>query len=125
MSTPWLILSRRYGGDVRNPTGHELREALVELYVEALPGMTEADYEEHGSAFLRLGEDEGPMYVVYVTRTGRVTFEQWADQDFMVELAEPSVLPSASLEQALSIWSALSAGQIQKLQSVFAASPAG
>jgi hypothetical protein len=90
-----VILSRRYGGDVRNPTstaeGSPCR-AVLEPF-----GHDRSRLRRAGSAFLRFGEDEGPMYVVYVTRTGRVTFEQWADQDFMVELAEPSVLPSQAL----------------------------
>ena len=50
MSQPWVILSRRYGGDTRSPTVAQLAEAVAELYHETLPGMTEGDYTEHGAA---------------------------------------------------------------------------
>ena len=32
--------------------------------------MTEANHEEHGTAFLRYGFDDGPMYVLEVARWG-------------------------------------------------------
>ena len=71
MDEPWVILTRRYGGDVRNPTAEELALAIEELYVEDLQGMTEADYEEHGAAFLRNGFDDGPCTCSKSTQVGR------------------------------------------------------
>jgi hypothetical protein len=78
---PWVILTARYGSDTSAPTNADLARAIEELYVEDLPGMTEAHYEEHGAAWIRHGFDDGPMYVLEVTRTGIVRFEEWADQD--------------------------------------------
>ena len=69
---PWTILTRRYGGDVRDPSPADLAAAIHELYHEDLAGMTSADYEEHGSATLRYGFDEGPMFLVTVTRAAKV-----------------------------------------------------
>jgi hypothetical protein len=61
MSNPWCFLLRRYGQETGAPTRDEISEAINELYEEDLPDMTERDYEEHGSASLRYGYDEGPM----------------------------------------------------------------
>jgi hypothetical protein len=73
MREPWSILSKRYGGDVRNPSSQDLASAVAELFIEKLPGVSAADYEEHGSAFLRHGYDDGPMYVLIVDRGGTAT----------------------------------------------------
>lgn len=32
MSQPWVILTRRYGGDTTNPTAAQLDAAIAELY---------------------------------------------------------------------------------------------
>jgi hypothetical protein len=42
----WIILSVRYGGDIRNPSPQQLQQALGELFEENIPGMTEGDYME-------------------------------------------------------------------------------
>jgi hypothetical protein len=75
MSNPWCYLRCRYGGDTGAPTRGEISAAVKELYEESLPGMTEGDYEEHGSASLRYGYDEGPMYVLEITRHGNARWE--------------------------------------------------
>jgi hypothetical protein len=77
----WVILSVRYGGDIRNPSPQQLQQALGELFEENIPGMTEADYMDHPSAWLRYGFDEGPMYVLDVYRDRSVIFAKYADQD--------------------------------------------
>lgn len=116
MSGPWVILSPRYGGDVRDPTADDLARAIRELYVEDLPGMMEGDYEEHGAASLRYGFDEGPMYLLDVTRGGTVTFEEWADQDYDVPIAPPRVLTSVPSQAALKLWTLLAAGDIEQVR---------
>jgi hypothetical protein len=116
MDEPWLILSRRYGGDVRNPTAGELALAIEEQYVENLPGMTEADYEEHGAASLRYGFDDGPMYVLEVSRGGAVTLEEWADQDYQTALSPRRSMASVPAGRALELWRWLAEGAIDKVR---------
>jgi hypothetical protein len=117
MSDPWVILTRRYGDDIRSPSAAQLAEAVAELYQEALPGMTEGDYAEHGAASLRYGYDDGPMYVLEVSRLGDVRLEEWADQDFEQELAPPRTMHEVPEEQALQLWSWLAEGQTNRVRS--------
>ncbi|MGY4827300.1 hypothetical protein ACVNIS_01830 [Sphaerotilaceae bacterium SBD11-9] len=119
MEEPWFILSKRYGGDIREPSVEEMRAALSEVYVETHPNLTQADYEEHPSAFVRYGTDSGPMYVLYIGRTKTATFEQWADQDFGDELAEPLSIEDVSLEAAIAMCSQLQKGQVDALRKTF------
>jgi hypothetical protein len=117
MSDPWVILTRRYGGDTRSPSAAHLGEAVAELYHETLAGMTEGDYAEHGAALLRYGYDDGPMYVLEVSRLGEVRLEEWADQDFEQELAPLRTMREVPEEQALQLWSWLAEGQIDRVRS--------
>jgi hypothetical protein len=110
--TAWLILSRRYGGDLRDPSAEDLDRAVDELFLENLPGMRESDYAEHGAAALRYGFDDGPMYVVEIDRVGNARFEQWQDPDFERELAAPLATRLASPAEALRLWSLLAAGDV-------------
>jgi hypothetical protein len=119
VEAPWFILCHRYGGDTSDPSLEELRAALDEVYDENHPSMTLADYEEHPSAFVRYGTDTGPMYVLYVGRSKTATLEQWADQDYGAELAEPLNIENVSRDQALAIWIKLQSGQIETLRSDF------
>ena len=117
MSQPWVILTRRYGGDTRSPTIAQLAEAVAELYQETLPGMTEGDYAEHGAASLRYSYDDGPMYVLEVNRLCEVTLGEWADQDYEQELGPPRTMREVSEDQALRLWSWLAEGQIDRVRS--------
>ncbi len=112
---PWLILTRRYGRDVLRPPPTDLADALTELYVENLPGMMPGDYEEHGAVSLRYGFDEGPMYVLEVSRLGTVSFEGWADQDFEAPLFQPRLMTSVSLPRALQLLQWLAEGAIDSV----------
>jgi hypothetical protein len=119
MSNPWCYLLRRYGEETGMPTRDEISAAVKELYEENLPGMTERDYEEHGASSLRYGYDEGPMYVLEITRHGTVRLEEWADQDYETELCpmrEVKVLPQ---EKAVLLWGLLAAGEIEAVRSHF------
>lgn len=80
--------------------------------------MTEGDYYEHGAASLRYGYDDGPMYLIEITRSGKASFEQWADQDFMRELS-PSVVRTVTEEEALELWLMLSRGQVEHVKKYF------
>ena len=118
MSEPWRYLQKRYGEDVSAPSRQQLGDAVTELFDETLPGMTQADYEEHGAAHLRYGFDEGPMYVVEISRTGEATLEEWADQDYEQELS-PAKTISVTAQQALDLWLLLAAGEIERVRAVF------
>jgi hypothetical protein len=117
MSQSWVILTRRYGGDIRGPTAVRLAEAIAQLYHETLPGMTEGDYAEHGAAALRYGHDDGPMYVQEANRLGDVRFEEWADQDFEQELAPPRTMREVPEVEALRLFCWLADGQIHRVRS--------
>ena len=101
---PWCYLLSRYGDDIRGPTPKIIKTSVRELYKENLRGMTEADYEEHASAALRCGYDDGPMFVLEVFRHGGLArWEEWADQDFRTELCPVIELPSVPRAQATSL----------------------
>lgn len=117
MSEPWLILTRRYGGDTRSPSAAQLAEAIAELYHESSPDMTEADHTEHGVASLRYGYDDGPMHVLEVNRIHELTLEEWADQEYEQALAPPRRLCGVPEDQALLLWSWLAEGQIERVRS--------
>jgi hypothetical protein len=117
MNEPWVILTRRYGNDTRNPTPSQLAEAIAELYHETLPDMTESDYAEHRSASLRYGCDDGPMFVLEVSRLHQVTLEEWADQDYGQQLAPPRRMQGISEERALRLWTSLAQGDIERVRS--------
>lgn len=113
----WLILTRRFGGDLREPTADDLRLALAEVYHETHPELTEADYAEHPNASLRLGFEDGPMYVLDVYRGGRVHFAQWADTDFDEELEPEAVKRDASESEAFQLWELLARREIDQIKS--------
>ncbi len=113
MNKPWVILVRRYGGDIRDPSPEQLALAIHEIYVEDLPGMTEADYEEHGAATLRHGFDEGPVYDLCVSRGGTITLEEWADQDYETPLHPERQMRSVPPEMALNLWRLLAEGSLE------------
>ena len=46
MSESFLILSRRFGGDIRDPSDGDLEDALKQVFIEDHPQLTEADYED-------------------------------------------------------------------------------
>jgi len=101
------------------PTHDEILAAVKELYEENIPGMTESDYEEHGAGSLRYGYDEGPMYVLEITRHGTARLKKWADQDYETELytmREVKVLPQ---EKAVLLWETLAAGEIEAIRPYF------
>ena len=81
-----------------------------------LQGMTEGDYAEHGAGSLRFGYDEGPMFVLEVSRLRDVTFEEWADQDYEQQLAPQRKMNLVSEEHALQLWGWLARGEIDQVR---------
>ncbi|MFC0682909.1 hypothetical protein ACFFGH_34205 [Lysobacter korlensis] len=118
MSEPRRYLQKRYGESIAAPSESELGDAVMELFNENLPGITDADYAEHGAAHLRYGFDEGPMFVVEVARTGEATLEEWSDQDYEEKIC-PSKTISVTAQQALDLWLLLAAGRIDEVRAAF------
>jgi hypothetical protein len=112
----WVILTSRYGGDIREPTVDQLRRALADVYQENDPSMTEGDYAEHPNAWLRYGFDDGPMYVLSVYRSGSVYFSQWADPDYENELEPELERVNVSERDACRLWELLAAGKIDEIK---------
>lgn len=111
MSKPWCYLLYRFGEETGAPTRDDIAKAVKELYEEDLPGMTEGGYDEHGSASLRYGYDEGPMYLLEITRHGTARWEEWADQDYEKELCPMKEVKSLPREKALLLWELLAEGK--------------
>jgi hypothetical protein len=112
----WVILTSRYGGDIREPTVDELCRALADVYHENDPSMTEGAYAEHPNALLRYGFDAGPMYVLNVYRSGTVYFSQWADPDYESELEPELERINVSEREAHRLWELLSAGKMDEIK---------
>jgi hypothetical protein len=112
----WRILTLRYGQDICDPTPEDLRAAARELFVEADPSMSEASYAEHPDAWLRVGFDDGPMYVLTVDRVGSATFEEWADSDYGRLLSPGRRMAGLSAAETVELWSLLCAGSLETLR---------
>jgi len=108
-----VTLTERYGADHAEPTEGQLIQALQELFEE------NTDDEEHPDAWLRHGDDDGPMCVLTFTRARAARFEEWADQDYRVELVAPreAVVPDKAV--ALELWKRLAAGDLQAVRDWF------
>lgn len=117
MSKGWVVLTKRYGEDIRNPTAVDLEKAVAELYHENLPKMTQSDFEEHGAGFLRYGVDDGPMMVIEIVRNGKVVLEEWADPDYATPLCAAREMNDVTENVALDLWRWLSEGLMDKVRS--------
>ena len=118
----WLILTTRYGSDIRDPSIDDFMDALNEIFHESLEGMTEFDYAEHSNAWLRYGFDDGPMYVLDFYRNGRVTFGQWADQDYETELNPETTIENITQERMFQLWKWLASGEVDTIKAEMSAS---
>jgi hypothetical protein len=112
----WVILTTRYGADIREPTSDHLRSALAEVYHEDHLAMTEGDYAEHPNAWLRYGFDSGPMYVLNVYRSRTVYFSQWADSDYEKEREPEAEKINVAERDALGLWELLTTGNIDEVK---------
>ena len=81
--------------------------------------MTEENYSENGAAHLLLEYDDGPMYVVEVTRLGEAILEQWAGQDYENEICRPRSL-CVKVQKALTLCKMLKENRIEDLRKAFA-----
>lgn len=70
----WLILTTRYGEDVRDPTPDQVARAIADL-------KTRREDTEHPNTWLRLGLSDGRVLVLDAYTSGTVYFKQFADQD--------------------------------------------
>ena len=107
----WVILTTRYGKDVRQPSEADLLKAADELYERV-------DDTEHPNAWLRYGLDEGPMFIIdgYLNRT--IRFAKYADQDDDEPLAEYTHRGEGR-ESLLRVWTLLAQGDIEKIKAEY------
>ncbi|MBC8105235.1 MAG: hypothetical protein H7Z14_01500 [Anaerolineae bacterium] len=107
----WFILTDRLGMDVPDPSASALAAATRDV---ADP--TNAADIEHTGACVRYGFDDGPMYVLTYDRSGRLTFEHWADQDFESELVPARSLTDVSPVFAATLMTELGTGAIERVK---------
>ena len=118
MSTeaPWCILTNRWGADTHTPSESQCQAAIADLFNE--DGLLEGEASEHGAASLRLGLDDGPMYVIEIDRLGSLTFEQWNDQDYEEEISPPQQVSGVDAKTASEVWALLRNGSVERLKSL-------
>ena len=113
-SVPWVILTTRYGGDVESPSPDDLSRAIAELY-------DARDDEEHDEVSLRRAQDEGPMVVLALFRSGAAELEEWEDADFETPLAPARTIRGVTREAALALCLRLAWGAVDDVRRGFAA----
>jgi hypothetical protein len=114
---PWVILTMRYGEDIRTPSESDLRRAVDELFNETIAGMLESDYAEHPNAWLRYGDEEGPVFVADASRNRTVTLAKYADQDDVDAVTEATF--NIDKERLLMLWRWLAAGEIDRIRAAY------
>jgi hypothetical protein len=113
----WVVLTRRYGGDFRQPSDKQLAQAVDELFTEDLPGMKESDYLEHPNAWLKYGFDDGPLFVADASRSKTVSLSKYADQDDDDPLTE--VTFEVDRNSLLMLWVWLAMGEIMRIREAY------
>jgi hypothetical protein len=119
MTKAWTSLLRSSGSEIGTPTIGHLTDAVAELYQEPIPGAAAVDGTAAGSVSLRSGHDQGPMYVLSISRQGVGTWEEWADQNYEAELCPARELALAEA-QALKLLSHIVRGNIDLVRTAFA-----
>lgn len=109
MSEPWFILTKRFGADIRDPSLNDLQTAVSEI-------VDHAEDHEHTSTFVRYGYDDGPMYVLTYSTDRRLSFEQWADQDFEVEAAPAGCISEVPPNRVGILMQLLGAGAVDRVK---------
>jgi hypothetical protein len=112
----FLLLSRRFGGDMTNPTEDDLEAALREVFEMAEPGLAGAEDGKSQGAFLQFGPDTGPIFVLYAHRKGELVLEQWVDAKFEREAAAPMGLSGVGFDYARRLWKMACDGNISGLR---------
>jgi hypothetical protein len=107
----WFILTKRVGGEVRDPSRDVLEAAIAEVVDSRYAGDI-----EHADVFVRCGYDDGPMYVLNYHTSRRLTFEQWADPDFEDELAPAGYLFDVSHAEAVRLMHELRTGRLEHIR---------
>ena len=69
---------------------------------------------EPASAALRFGYADGLMYVVEVSSTGDIRFEEWSDRDCEIALARPRRM-RAGQNLAAKLWALMASRQVSKI----------
>ena len=110
MTHAWFRLTDLSGADIDNPTPQQLAAALDAVYA-----ITDAE-STLGSVVLKFGYDDGLMYELEVMSGGAVKFEEWSDQDYELELAEPRAMVNVPKAEAKQLWDNLAQRQVSKIR---------
>ncbi|HEX3133589.1 MAG TPA: hypothetical protein VHX44_08395 [Planctomycetota bacterium] len=119
MTKAWTYLLCGSSSESSTPTIGRVTEALADLYQEQAPGTAVGDDTRIDSVSLRSGHDQGPMYVLSITRPGIGTWEEWADQDYEAELCPAREL-ALTEAQATKLLSHMVRGNIDLVRTAFA-----
>jgi len=117
---PWSILTTRYGDHKKSPTAGDLSAALYELYHENISYKTESDYAENPNACIRCGFNDGAICLLDLHRTGKLIFQQWADQDSEKPPAAEITVENVTEDQARRLWDLLMDGEVEKVKAELA-----
>ncbi len=110
MTHAWFRLTDLSGTDIDNPTAQQLAAALDAVYA-----ITDAQ-STLGSVVFKFGYDDGLMYELEIMSGGAVKFEEWSDQDYELELAEPRAMVNVDQEDARQLWDWLAQRQVSKIR---------
>jgi hypothetical protein len=89
----WSLLTRADGTETHSPTVEDLTRAIHDL----LQSPTASDL------VFQVALASGHALVIELTRSGRLTFTHWADDQFQLEAEKPRTLPQVTPDRALEI----------------------
>lgn len=114
MSQAWVLLTNADGREISAPTEHQLAIALTEVYGKTLSDIG----HQPSTACLSFGYDDGLMYELEVSSSGRVKFEEWSDRDCEIALAMPKTMSIQTQSEAMQLWTWLAQRQVAKIRSL-------
>ena len=103
----WINLTGRYGMGKQNPTEHDLKEVLNELF--------NSKDDEHPDAWIECGTDDGPLYSLSIFSSGYALFTKYSDVDMTEEL-EAKKIENVNKDTALQLWKNLIDGNINEIK---------
>lgn len=110
MTQAWFKMTDLSGREIDNPSANQRAAAIAAVYASG------RDADGLGSVVFKFGYDDGLLYELEIMSGGAVKFEEWSDQDYELELAEPRAMVGVPQEHALQLWECLAQRQVSKLR---------
>jgi hypothetical protein len=110
MTQAWFKMTDLSGVEVENPSAKQRASAIAAVYASG------RDAQGLGSVVFKFGYDDGLLYELEVMSGGAVKFEEWSDEDYELELAEPRAMVGVTQEHAQQLWEYLAQRQVSKLR---------